>query len=236
MADIYHRDLTDPEIHEPKGISTAEAGTVYVADGSGSGSWIEPLGFDPALIEIPVGSVVPFGGSTAPSGFALCHGQALSRTTYSDLFDVIGTTYGPGDGSTTFNVPDCRGRSIAGRDNMDSDAGRLTSAAGGVDGDTLGAAGGAQNHVLTSTELPLLSATTSTTGSHTHTLNNGTNVIGQGSTAVRAIGGANRNFDTMSIGSAGAHTHTVSYVGGGQSHSNMQPTLITNMIIFHGVI
>ena len=58
--------------------------------------------------DLAVGSIVPFGGSTAPSGFLLCQGQAVSRTEYSELFAVIGTAFGTGDGSTTFNVPDLR--------------------------------------------------------------------------------------------------------------------------------
>ena len=54
---------------------------------------------------LPTGTVLPYGGSSAPTGFLMCDGSAVSRTTYADLFDVIGTTYGSGDGSTTFNVP-----------------------------------------------------------------------------------------------------------------------------------
>lgn len=54
----------------------------------------------------PVGIIAPFGGSTAPAGWLVCDGSAISRTTYADLFAVIGTTYGPGDGSTTFNLPE----------------------------------------------------------------------------------------------------------------------------------
>jgi hypothetical protein len=55
---------------------------------------------------VPVGSVLMYGGGTAPTGWLLCNGQAVSRTTYISLFTVIGTSYGVGDGSTTFNVPD----------------------------------------------------------------------------------------------------------------------------------
>lgn len=55
---------------------------------------------------VPTGSIVPFAGSTAPEGYLLCDGSAISRTTYSALFSVIGTTYGEGDGNTTFNIPD----------------------------------------------------------------------------------------------------------------------------------
>lgn len=54
---------------------------------------------------VPTGSILPYGGSTAPTGWLLCNGGAISRTTYADLFAVIGTTYGAGDGSTTFNLP-----------------------------------------------------------------------------------------------------------------------------------
>lgn len=58
--------------------------------------------------DAPIGSIIPFGGTTAPDGFLLCQGQAVSRTTYAELFAVIGTSFGSGDGSTTFNVPDLR--------------------------------------------------------------------------------------------------------------------------------
>lgn len=64
------------------------------------------------------GTVLPFAGSAAPSGWLLCYGQAVSRATYANLFAAIGTAFGVGDGSTTFNVPDLRGRVPAGLDNM----------------------------------------------------------------------------------------------------------------------
>ena len=57
---------------------------------------------------IPIGSYIPFGGTAIPTGWLLCNGQAVSRTDYADLFAVIGTAYGNGDGSTTFNIPDLR--------------------------------------------------------------------------------------------------------------------------------
>ena len=63
---------------------------------------------------LPTGTLAPFAGSTAPTGFLLCQGQAVSRTTYAALFAAIGTTYGAGDGSTTFNLPDGRGRALIG--------------------------------------------------------------------------------------------------------------------------
>jgi microcystin-dependent protein len=64
--------------------------------------------------DTPLGTINAFGGSTAPEGWLLCQGQAISRTTYADLFAVIGTAFGAGDGSTTFNVPDLRGEFLRG--------------------------------------------------------------------------------------------------------------------------
>lgn len=55
---------------------------------------------------MPTGSIIPFAGTNVPDGYLLCDGSAISRTTYADLFAVIGTVYGTGDGSTTFNIPD----------------------------------------------------------------------------------------------------------------------------------
>lgn len=79
----------------------------------------------------------------------MCYGQTVSRTTYAVLFAVIGTTYGAGDGSSTFALPDMRGRTIAGVDNMGgSDASRLDWA------NTLGTTGGTQTHTLATTEIP----------------------------------------------------------------------------------
>lgn len=84
---------------------------------------------------------LPWSGSTAPAGWLLCDGSAVSRTTYADLFAEIGTTYGAGDGSTTFNLPNTAGRVMAGK------------AAAGTFA-TLGAVGGEETHLLTSAEMP----------------------------------------------------------------------------------
>lgn len=94
---------------------------------------------------LPAGIIVPFAGNTSPNGWLLCYGQAVSRSGYSALFNAIGTSHGVGDGSTTFNLPDLRGRTIAGLDNMGgSAASRITSAISGITATTLGAAGGDQ--------------------------------------------------------------------------------------------
>lgn len=62
----------------------------------------------------PIGSILPYGGAVAPSGWFICQGQAISRTTYAELFAVIGTTFGSGNGSTTFNLPDLRNKAVMG--------------------------------------------------------------------------------------------------------------------------
>jgi microcystin-dependent protein len=89
-------------------------GAVAAPDGyvltveSGVPSYIAPGGSSGGLV--PIGTVLPFAGAVAPSGYHICDGTAISRTTYSALFAVIGTTWGPGDGSTTYNIPDLRDR------------------------------------------------------------------------------------------------------------------------------
>lgn len=76
-------------------------------------------------VTVPVGAVLPYAGHAAPTGWALCDGAAVSRTTYAKLFIVLATTYGAGNGSSTFNLPDLRGRVVAGDDDMGGvDSGR----------------------------------------------------------------------------------------------------------------
>jgi microcystin-dependent protein len=89
----------------------------------------------------PIGTVVDYGGAAAPPGWLLCFGQAVSRTTYTLLFQAIGTTFGAGDGSATFNVPDCRGRFRLTADNM---GGTQAGRANGVLGNPVGSTGGHQ--------------------------------------------------------------------------------------------
>jgi microcystin-dependent protein len=131
-------------------------GTPYVASYNNSdqnwylqGGFANPYG-------IPLGGMMPYIGSSTPSSaFVLPFGQAISRTIYATLFSLAGTTFGAGDGSTTFNVPDLRGRSVFGLDNMGgSAASRITTAGGNYDGTTIGTAGGVQNRVITTAHLP----------------------------------------------------------------------------------
>lgn len=88
---------------------------------------------------LPSGALIPYAGASAPTGFLLCDGAAVSRTTYADLFTAIGTTYGAGNGSTTFNVPDLQGRAPVGKgSHTDNDA--------LGDNDALAAASRTNNH------------------------------------------------------------------------------------------
>jgi microcystin-dependent protein len=181
------------------------SGQVMQTDGSGVLSFISITG-------IPTGTVNPYAGTTAPSDWLLCYGQAINRTTYSALFSVISTTYGIGDGSTTFNLPDLRGRVVAGQDDMGgTSADRLTGQSGGVDGDTLGAAGGAEQHQLTIAEL----------ANHTHDYNyaNSFTSFAQGDSTP----GNARNASQVSYPTAAT--------GGDNAHNNVQPTFILNYII-----
>ena len=160
-------------------------------------------------VGLHAGLVMPYAGSSAPAGWLLCYGQEVSRTTYSDLFTAISTTYGAGDASTTFNVPDLRGRVVAGQDDMGgTSANRLTDQSGGLDGDTLGDTGGSETHTLLTAEMP----------AHTHTFTDGTNTGG---------GAANQFHQAFSA----ASTRTSSSTGGDGAHNNVQPTIILNYLI-----
>lgn len=185
------------------GTSTpTSAGDILFVTGTGSTAY-GPRG-------VPVGAVSDFAGATAPPGWLLCYGQAVSRTTYVALFSVLSTTYGVGDGTTTFNLPDLRGRVIAGKDDMGgSSANRLTSP---INGDNLGAAGGSESHTLTTAEMP----------AHTHAPASGA-VFGNAATGA------------LSLGSGVGDLVTLANTGGGGAHNNMQPTIILSKIIFAGV-
>jgi Phage Tail Collar Domain len=93
---------------------------------------------------ISAGDLKLSAAATAPSGWLLCDGSAISRTTFAVLFSAISTTYGAGDGSTTFNVPDCRGRTLIG-----------AGSGSGLTARARGATGGEETHALSSGEGPV---------------------------------------------------------------------------------
>ena len=160
-----------------------------------------------------VGDIIMTGSATARTGWLLCDATAYSRTTYADLFAAIGTTYGAGDGSTTFNVPDMRGRVPVGVG---------TGTGGGASGTGLPAGGsaltararaawlGGETHTLTTDEMPL----------HTHTQQTRTGGGGQGVLYA----------DTASSVGADAAVN-ISSTGGGGAHNNVQPAMCVNFMI-----
>ena len=179
---------------------------------------------------MPIAAIIDYAGGTAPSGWMFCYGQALSRTAYAALFAAIGTQYGAGDGSTTFNVPDIRGRVTAGRDTMGgTTADRMTAY---VNGTLLGATGGAQSHVLTQLEMPAHqhAGSTSPSGDHTHGIGVNNNSIA-GLSGIRA--GNTGPSGVLSSDPGGNHSHTfvTDVRGGNNGHPNVQPTIILNKII-----
>jgi len=189
----------------------------------------DPLGnvFSEGELGLPVGGVIDFSGATAPAGFVFCYGQELSRTEYSELFDVISTQYGPGNGTTTFNVPDYRGRVGAGKDNMGgSAASRLTTAS--VNGLILGQTGGAETHTLTTGQIPAHNHTLTDPG-HSHQQRRGSpqGANGDGDAPFTYEYGSNE-YGLTSSATTGI---TLASVGGGEAHNNVQPTIVVNKII-----
>lgn len=168
----------------------------------------------------PVGRISMYAGSAAPAGWLLCQGQAVSRTRYPKLFEVIGTTYGSGDGSTTFNLPDMRGRSPLGAGTTQANnetywGNDVTNIIGEPTNFTLGETGGETKHTLNESQMP----------SHNHSSvseNYGLQV-----------------FQPLSFGSSvGAFYDTTGHNtgnrGGGQAHNNLSPYSVINFIIYVG--
>jgi len=157
------------------------------------------------------GFIQMFAGSSAPTGWLMCDGSAVSRTTYADLYAVIGTTYGSGDGSTTFNLPDLRGRVGVGKS---SD----------TEFDTLGETGGEKKHTLTTNELPSHSHVLDSYFGYVSTFNNIDANYGLsqgGAYADRVMGGNSNNTGRMATKTSGE----------GAAHNILQPYIVINYII-----
>lgn len=187
---------------------------------------------------IPPATIWDYGGPNAPTGWLLTNGAAVSRTAYAALYAALGgasSPWGQGDGSTTFNVPDLRGRAALG-------AGQGT----GLTNRILGATGGEETHLLTAAELASHTHTaTSTQGTHTHTDSGHSHSLdlkvncaaGAGAygpvfpgtgTASQPSGTASSVISTVS---AGAITTTVTATAAGVSHNTMAPFAVLNKII-----
>tara|TARA_R100000995_G_C3481202_1_gene124023 strand:- start:493 stop:2196 length:1704 start_codon:yes stop_codon:yes gene_type:complete len=180
-----------------------------------------------SVLPLPAGVIVPYGGTSAPTGWVFCYGQAVTQgssgSTYYALHAAIGTTYGSGSGgSGDFSIPDLRGRVVAGQDDMGgSSANRLTDQTGGLNGDTLGDTGGSETHTLTAVQL----------AEHTHIPNrtNEANLAsGSNTTGLSRSGTGNVGVDA----NAGPLANSSGVdITGGQAHNNVQPTIILNYIV-----
>jgi microcystin-dependent protein len=218
------------------GITASFAGHTFTARVTGAGlnfnhgaSFLMPWGFDYRTItnelvrftavtssiwaleqvtgpRTPVGVTIEDNSTTPLSGYLEEDGTAISRADYSGLFARLSTTFGVGDGSTTFNKPDSRGRTAI---NVDGSANRITAAStNGGNADTLGGVGGAETHTLSTAETP----------AHTHTQQVGDdsgvsgtlspNLIQQDSLDSVLVSGA----ETASTGSGGAHSNTQPWI------------------------
>ena len=150
---------------------------------------------------LPIGSMMPYGSTTIPENWLLCNGQAVSRTTYSDLFAVIGTSYGDGDGSTTFNLPDKQGRVSVGLSSSETEF------------NLLGKKDGAKKHTLTIDEMP----------SHTHGVPQ--------SHPYNYSSDSHYTLVRQSYDHSTEYNVDTSETGGGQSHNNLQPYEVDCWII-----
>jgi microcystin-dependent protein len=187
---------------------------------------------------LPTGTILPYAVSSAPSGYLLCDGTAISRTTYSSLFSIIGTTFGSGDGTTTFNVPDMRGKMPFGASPSYSFASTSGSASATLSIANMPShthtgttdAGGVHNHSITDP-------------GHTHTqttINDDFNNSGENPPGFTADSAGSRTWSNIStnttgitINNSGSHTHTftTNSTGSGSSFSILNPYLAISFII-----
>ena len=148
----------------------------------------------PSSGSTPAGSVQMFAGATAPPGYAICDGGAISRTGNPNLFAAIGVAYGAGDGSTTFNLPNLKGRIPVGQDAAQSEF------------NTLGKAGGAKTHVLSVNEMPV----------HSHpqyvTANNGSEATRRDHASDGSSSRFPQGTNTGNAGGGQAHNNLQPYV------------------------
>lgn len=148
------------------------------------------------------GIVNIFAGAVAPTGWLICDGSAISRTTYAELFNAIGTVYGIGDGTTTFNIPNLKGKVVVGLDTAQTEF------------DSLGESGGAKTHTLSVNEIP----------SHKHEVQLGISEGGQTGRYASFVETARLAYNTS--GEKGTTA-----TGGGLAHNNLQPYQVLNYII-----
>jgi microcystin-dependent protein len=223
--------------------ATGEIGVVI--EGTQIGIFSSTGSSVPSSSGVPVGSVIDYAGTTIPTTWYQCYGQAVSRTTYALLFTAIGVTYGSGDGATTFNLPDARGSILVASDNMGGTAaGRLTTTYFGTDPTVIGDRGGNQTATLTLAQLPggITSTGTASVTDNTGYIRVGS-TTGGGWTNFSSVGGGSQVWHAASPGSNLADTASPTSAGSasvtsnntsGNPHGIIQPSLIVNKIIYAG--
>lgn len=184
----------------------------------------------------PTGAIIMFAGTTAPNAdWLLCDGAAVSRTTFAALFTLISTSFGVGDGSTTFNVPDLRGRAPIGLDNLgsssanritDTNADSLNNTGGGDEDDTSTISGSVSGTALTEAQLPANLTMTFPTGNVDDSENPGSKLARGDITA----GAQNTPVAVTSVGSGSTHAHSDTFAISGTA-TNTQPWLALGAII-----
>lgn len=183
---------------------------------------------------IPAGAIMMWTTLTPPAGWLLANGIAVSRTTYSVLFTAIGTSYGTGDGSTTFNIPNLTARVPVGYD------------ASTIDFNAVGKTGGEAKHILLPNEMPSHNhaidppnTVTDTQGNHQHTSVDGGNIVTTAATNFAGLSvSAGGNPSSPYTSFAGNHAHNLDIpsfnsgtAGSSLSHNNLQPYLTLPFIV-----
>ena len=197
---------------------------------------------------IPCGIIQMFAGATAPNGWLVCDGSTVSRSAYSDLFKIIGTTYGAGNSNTTFTLPDMRGRFAMG---AGTGTGLNSSGSGAISGSTqtartVGQWLGEETHLLTTAELASHTHANTVAGGTTGTMNSNTAHQHQHANVQGTSGGQYGLQDTGNAGSSGRpyvtstntdHTHTFTpsisnaSAGSDSRHATIPPCVVVNYII-----
>jgi microcystin-dependent protein len=231
LAHLTAADITD---------ITASADELNIMDGvTADKDEINLLDGKTTLDSTPTGAITMYGGSTAPTDWLLCDGSAVSRSTYASLFSAIGESYGVGDGSTTFNVPNLKGKVPVGYNSAEAEF------------DALGEVGGAKTHTLTTAEMP---THTHTQDAHTHTQNAHTHIQDPHKHGIRYKEGGGSGYATVEDGGTPYDQHdsfiysttatnqnttatnqnttaTNQNAGSGSAHNNLQPYIVVNYII-----
>ena len=210
---------------------TLVEGTPYCAKYNASDDVWYLFGYYQNPFTIPLGGGLDFWGATVPnSAFAFPAGQAISRSVYSALFTMIGTTHGSGDGTTTFNLPDKTGRVSAMKE---ASATRLTTAGFGGNSTQLGAVGGAETFSLRRSDLPNVAPTfngSSSASTETNVVRGGTitgNIPGGGTNYAFSVPPSQQAINTVPLGTVESLNGNVTQTGA----KTVPPTIVCNYII-----